>query len=394
MKKSVQRMFVILAVATLAANFSPSSNAASKDGSSCKKLGMRSTSGVQTLVCTKIGKKLIWKTKLKSNSVGKSSNDQEETKNAPTPVPSPTRIIRYNGPQNPQAFDAIQPVYKVLNQVSVELASRADKGKKAEVALFSDEPNNPLVASTKDVVAKTTAMMRAIDVNFLDNEVYLFRKISWLKTTELSKKCSNLIDNQERYGWANAGCDRYWVGDFEFYEDPKNYFGKSRHTPRTLLGFTGAHETVHLIQIGNRNGQSSKFPSWYREGSASVGAGLVMVALSDYANGDYNAVDDWELNSWSKARCGAVFNEWKVKHDEAGHAATNNCEYSVGRRMIEFLVAHDKTFDNIYNVYSSVGENLTFNDAFEKYHGIKIEEFFAQVESWLEKIGWGTAVTY
>jgi hypothetical protein len=125
--------------------------------------------------------------------------------------------------------------------------------------------------------------------------------------------------------------------------------------PKHSSGFTGAHETVHLIQVGNRTGQSSKFPAWYREGSASVGAGLVMVAMPDYANGDYNAVDDWELNSWSKQRCGAVFNTWKEKHDESGHAAMKNCEYSVGRRMVEYLVARDKSFDNIFKVYSAVG---------------------------------------
>jgi hypothetical protein len=237
-------------------------------------------------------------------------------------------------------------------------------------------------------------MMRAIDPNFLDNEVYLFRSMAWLKASDLNNKCPHLVKNQEMFGWANAGCDKYWVGDIAFYEDPKNYNGRPRHTPRTLLGFSGSHETVHLIQVGNRTGQSSKFPAWYREGSASVGAGLAMVAMSDYANGDYNANDDWELNSWSKSRCGAIFNTWKEKHDETGHAAMKNCEYSVGRRMVEYLVAHDKTFDNIFKVYTSVGPNMTFNEAFEKYHGLKINDFFTQVEAWLEKIGWETAVTY
>jgi hypothetical protein len=37
---------------------------------------------------------------------------------------------------------------------------------------------------------------------------------------------------------------------------------------------------------------------------------------------------------------------------------------------------------------------MTFNEAFEKYHGLKIDEFFRQVEAWLDKVGWATAVTY
>jgi hypothetical protein len=62
--------------------------------------------------------------------------------------------------------------------------------------------------------------------------------------------------------------------------------------------------------------------------------------------------------------------------------------------MVEYLVARDKTFDNIFKVYSAVGPTMTFNEAFEKYHGMKINDFFAQVETWLDKVGWDTAVTY
>jgi hypothetical protein len=407
----MKRALAIALVSVLALGVSPSiSSAAVKAGATCKKAGQLSKKAGKEYTCIKKGKKLVWSQGVTIKTAAPAATSVPTP--TPTPTPSPTPIstaiptptptpvpsavplIRYNGPQNAAAYEAIQPVYKLLNQVSAELALRAQSAGKANVQLLSDEPNNPLVTSTKAVVIKTTEMMRAIDPNFLDNEVYLFRDISWLKSSSLSTKCPHLIKNQETFGWANAGCDKYWVGDFAFYEDPKNYIGRSRHTPKTLLGFSGSHETVHLIQVGNRNGQSSKFPAWYREGSASVGAGLAMVAMTDFANGDYNAVDDWELNSWSKQRCGEVFNTWKVKHDETGHAAMKNCEYSVGRRMIEYLVARDKSFDNIFKVYSAVGPTMTFNEAFEKYHGLKIDDFFAQVETWLDKVGWQTAVTY
>jgi hypothetical protein len=397
----MRRALVIALIASLALAINPAiSSAAVKAGDACKKVGQISTAAGKKYTCVKSGKKLIWNKGVavkKATPTPTPSPTPTPTPSptpTPTPTPTPVPLIRYNGPQNAAAHEAIQPVYKLLNQVSAELAVRAQSAGKGNVLLVSEEPDNPLAISTRAVVIKTTEMMRAVDPNFLDNEVYLFRNISWLKTTSLNTTCPHLIKNQEVYGWANAGCDKYWVGDFAYYDNPQNYLGRPRHTPKTLLAFTGAHETTHLIQVGNRNGQSSKFPAWYREGSASVGAGLVMVAMSDYANGDYNAVDDWELNSWSKQRCGAVFDAWKVKHDESGHAAMKNCEYSVGRRMIEFLVARDKSFDNIFKVYSAVGPTMTFNEAFEKYHGLKIDEFFTQVEAWLDKVGWATAVTY
>lgn len=394
--KMYKRFLTLLAVTLVLVSLETTATAAVKPGTTCKKLGQTSTTAGIKYTCVKSGKKLVWNKGVAANKPAPvATPTPTPTPTATqTPTPTPVPLIRYNGPQNAVAYEAIQPVYKLLNQVSAELAVRAQSAGKGNVLLVSEEPNNPLAISTRAVVIKTTEMMRAIDPNFLDNEVYLFRNISWLKTTSLNTTCPHLIRNQEMYGWANAGCDRYWVGDFVYYEDPKNYQGRPRHTPRTLLSFTGAHETTHLLQIGNRNGQSSKFPAWYREGSASVGAGLVMVAMSDYANGDYNAVDDWELNSWSKQRCGAVFAAWKVKHEESGHAATNNCEYSVGRRMIEYLVARDKSFDNIFKVYNAVGPTMTFNEAFERYHGLKIDEFFKQVEVWLDQVGWETAITY
>ena len=398
--------YLLIAIALILTLAAPVQAATPKAGTKCSKAGASATAAGKKFTCIKSGTKLVWNKGVAVKAAPKPSVNPVFKPVEPTPTPTPTatptttptptavQVFRNNGPQNADAYEAIQPVYRLLNQVSAELAVRAQSAVKANIVLLSDEPDNPLVVGTKAVVIKTTEMMRAIDVNFLDNEVYLFRSMAWLKASSLNTKCPHLIKNQEMFGWANAGCDKYWVGDFAYYEDQKNYMGKLRHTPKTLLGFTGSHETVHLIQVGNRTGQSSKFPAWYREGSASVGAGLVMVAMPDYANGDYNAVDDWELNSWSKPRCGAVFNTWKEKHDESGHAAMKNCEYSVGRRMVEYLVARDKTFDNIFKVYSAVGPTMTFNEAFEKYHGMKINDFFAQVETWLDKVGWDTAVTY
>ena len=394
--------YLLIAIALILTLAAPVQAATPKAGTKCSKAGASATAAGKKFTCIKSGTKLVWNKGVAVKAAPKPSVNPVFKPDEPTPTATPTttptptavQVFRNNGPQNADAYEAIQPVYRLLNQVSAELAVRAQSAVKANIVLLSDEPDNPLVVGTKAVVIKTTEMMRAIDVNFLDNEVYLFRSMAWLKASSLNTKCPHLIKNQEMFGWANAGCDKYWVGDFAYYEDQKNYMGKPRHTPKTLLGFTGSHETVHLIQVGNRTGQSSKFPAWYREGSASVGAGLVMVAMPDYANGDYNAVDDWELNSWSKPRCGAVFNTWKEKHDESGHAAMKNCEYSVGRRMVEYLVARDKTFDNIFKVYSAVGPTMTFNEAFEKYHGMKINDFFAQVETWLDKVGWDTAVTY
>ena len=237
-------------------------------------------------------------------------------------------------------------------------------------------------------------MMRAIAPSFPNNEVYLFKSLSWLEKSNVNDLCPQVVRNQKQFGWANAGCNKYWVGDLTYYENPDLYKNTKRHSAKTLLSYTGAHETVHLLQSGNMGSYSDKFPAWYREGSATVGAGLVMVTLPEFANGDYAAIDDWEMNSWSKPRCQAVFESWKVKNVAEGHESMNNCEYSVGRRMVEFLVARDNTFDNIRKVYDSVGPNMSFDEAFKKYHGIELSQFYSEVEQWLEKLDWAKAPSY
>lgn len=355
-----------------------------KVGTVCKKLGIINKVGNSTFVCTKSGSKLIWTKKV------------EKKKPAPIPsaAPTPETIIRNNGPKTAAGRAAAEPIYKELNQISAELFQRSASVKRGNAQILSDEPNNPLIEVTRVNVNRTIEMMRAIVPDFPDNEVFLFRDIAWLEKSKIKDVCPNLINDQKNYGWANAGCNKYWVGSLGDYEKPDTYQYTPRHSPRTLLGFTGSHETVHLIQSGNANGNWEKFPAWYREGSATVGAGLVMVSLSDFANGDYSALDDWENNSWSKPRCKAVFDNWKVKNEASGHGLTKNCEYSVGRRMIEYLVAKDKTFDNIRKVYDAVGPNVSFNEAFKKYHGMELSQFFTEIEGWLEQLDWAVANTY
>ena len=386
---------------TGSANAAPSVKTV-KVGTSCKKAGTINKVGTTTFVCTKSGSKLIWSKKIEKRKPASipspaptaESKPVEPAVPTPTVAPTPETIIRNNGPKTAAGRAAAEPVYKVLNQVALDLYQRSQSVPKADVKVYSDELDNPLVGSTKAVVIRTTEMLRAIAPDFPNNELYLFRSFTWFENSSIKDVCPHLIKNQKVYGWANAGCNKYWVGDFAYYDNPQSYYGLTRHTARTLLGFTGAHETAHLIQSGNMNGNHEKFPSWYREGSASVAAGLALVSMSEFANGDYGAVDDWENNSWSKPRCQTSFEMWKNKNQADGHEATNNCEYSVGRRMIEYLVAKDKTFDNIRKVYDAVGPNMSFNEAFKKYHGMELSQFFTEIEVWLEQLDWAVAKTY
>lgn len=397
---------MILFVQVFASTNLAQSASSIKPGSICKKTGLVTRISGASYICVKTGNKLVWKKQIsvvKPSTIATPSPNSTSaeikpelpaSKESAKPSPTAATIVRNNGPQTESGRAATESIYRALNQVATELYKRSLSSGRAEVNVYSDDHSNPLIGSVKDAIVRTTEMMRAIAPNFPNNEVYLFKSFSWFEQSNIKDLCPQVVRNQKQFGWANAGCNKYWVGDLTYYENPSLYKNTKRHSAKTLLSYTGAHETVHLLQSGNMGSYSDKFPAWYREGSANVGAGLVMVTLPEFANGDYAAIDDWEMNSWSKQRCQAVFESWKVKNVAEGHESMNNCEYSVGRRMVEFLVARDNTFDNIRKVYDAVGPNMSFDEAFEKYHGIELSQFYRDVEQWLEKLDWAKAPTY
>lgn len=362
-------------------------HAAPKANGTCSKAGaVAKISGV-SYKCQKSKGKLLWK-KLSAKSTASGA----ELPSNSAPVPAPVVKIRPNGPQTFSGQVELEKTYKILNVVSQELYARSLKVPKSQSEVFSDEPSNSLVMSTKKVVDRTVEMMRAIKSDFPDNKVFLFRGLPWLESN-LKSVCPNLYLNQIQYGWANAGCGSIWSGSLEKYESP-GFRYDSAWSAEKLLAFSGSHESVHLIQVLSDADGAFKIPAWYREGSANVGAGLVMASMPEYGNGDYAFADDVSRNSWAKPRCGEVFQQWKVKNDPVGHTAMKNCEYDLGRRLVEFIVAKEKTFDNVYKVNQEVRAGMNFDEAFLKHHGISRSDFLNEVERWLEKLEWDKAVTY
>ena len=293
-----------------------------------------------------------------------------------------------------EGYDTLEAVYKVLTQVSKDLYQRSLSVAKPKVEIFSEEPNNPLVASTLASAQRTAEMMRAIASDYPDVQIYLWRNFSWLENGPLGSACQQIIRNSKNFNFANAGCKKYWAGSLTDYEDPSLFrYGPTYYTPRTLLASSGSHEGIHLVQYGIQNQGHQYFPAWYREGSANVGAGLVMATLPEFAS-EYGQIDEWELNSWSKQRCTKAMDLWKKEIAPDGHSLTNNCEYSLGRRMVEYIVARDKNFDNVRKVFEVTGPNMTFAEAFKKYHGQDVADFLKEMDTYFEKLGWDKVRTY
>ena len=384
-KKGIVGLFTVVALSLEPTYAAP----LPKAGAICSKQGITKTHQGNKFTCIKSGKKLVWS---KGVEIKKASPVSKPTP-TPTPTPSASTIkIRPNGPQTVIGQIELEKTYKILNVVSQELFRRSLAVPKSQSEVLSDEPDNKLVISTKKVVDRTVEMMRAIMPSFPDNKVFLYRDLAWLEKS-LQPICPNLYTNQIQFGWANAGCDSLWSGSLSKYESP-GFRYDSAWSAEKLLAFSGSHESVHLIKVLSDAFGAFKIPAWYREGSANVGAALVMASMPEYGNGDYGWADDVSRNSWAKPRCGAPFEKWKLKNDAAGHEAMKNCEYDLGRRLVEYIVAKEKTFDNIYKVNQEIRNGMDFDEAFLKHHGMNRVDFLNEVERWLEKLEWDKAVTY
>ena len=394
----MKRIIGVSLAVWLGLNFAliPTNATQAKANGNCSKSGLVTTIKGSKYICSKVGTKLLW-TKKVLQTPGKVTPTPTKPNQAPSPTATPSKTpaaikIRANGPQTATGQIAAEVIYKILNQVSAELYERSKFVTKSQSVVISDEPGNTLISPTLRVTHRTTEMMRAIMSDYPDNQVFLFRSDSWFES-KMNPLCPNIVTNQIQFGWANAGCGKFWAGSLSKYENPGFTYDKNWSAEK-LLTLTGSHESVHLIQVlDDREGQD-KIPAWYREGSANVGAGLVITTFPEYGNGDYGYSDDISRNSWAKPRCEAVFKKWREINDPKGHEYMKNCEYDLGRKVIEYLVARDKNFDNIYKVNQAVKSGMGFDDAFLKVHGISRVELLDEVEAWLEKLDWAKAVSY
>ena len=137
--------YLALAIVLLLTLASPVQAATPKAGAKCTKAGITASSGGKKFTCIKSGTKLVWNKGVTLKTSAKPDLNPVLKPAAPTPTPTPSatqtpaptptvvQLFRNNGPQNAEAYEAIQPVYKLLNQVSVELAARAQSVRKANI---------------------------------------------------------------------------------------------------------------------------------------------------------------------------------------------------------------------------------------------------------------------
>lgn len=159
---------------------------------------------------------------------------------------------------------------------------------------------------------------------------------------------------------------------------------------RNTMLVQGGHEFFHLYQQELQRENFAKVPDWLREGSASVGMGIVLTHFEDrksFAN--YGAAQKVERSAKDKSQCEAALMKWEKSLDAEGFGNNNGCEYGLGLLMNEYLIMKGHTLNDVLEVIRVIGNGSDFQTAFQQVYKISTTEFFAQLRAYLKTLNYG-----
>jgi hypothetical protein len=131
-------------------------------------------------------------------------------------------------------------------------------------------------------------------------------------------------------------------------------------------------------------------PDWLREGSASVGMGIVLTHFEDrksFAN--YGAAQKVERSNKDKSQCEAALKKWEKSLDAEGFGNNNGCEYGLGLLMNEYLIMKGHTLNDVLELIRAIGNGSDFSTAFQQVYKISTTDFFTQLRAYLKTLNYG-----
>ena len=217
---------------------------------------------------------------------------------------------------------------------------------------------------------------------------YLYETSGWTDK-QIAASCPFLVGQANTSAGAEAGCGKLVISNLNGWSNKIAGIDGS--------WFESAHEIFHIAQFEagldgtdpNISVAYKSIPSWYREGSASTFAGLVRSLMSKgkYNFGDFNS---FEKSPLSYNECSKAWSYWQQSNDATGFSVTGQCEYGLGRRMTDYLVAWHGGVESILKNYQYIAQGKSFTEAFKLSHGIELVDFFVEVKPFLAKQGFVT----
>lgn len=337
-------------------------------GSKCSVLNKKVRAGSVTLVCKKNSKGIkVWVKVLARK---------------PSAMPTPTNTTTTQVTEPYERFGSLGKEYRELDAIARFHANRLRKPvDNGASTLFAESPSDPVNKYLAEATKMAVDIFRYYEPALPNQDIYLYYSFDWIDKY-LVAQCPDIIEQVHANGRGTAGCGRFYV---------LNMTWGNTTSPVNLAAGVG-HEIFHNVQISTTGGWRnfgsiwSRIPSWFREGSAQVGGGLVIAILDNPANPSYgNRRWDWPHD---QGTCAGAFDLWNKSDEAFGHELTNFCEGGLGTIMVQMLVAKKQSVQPVLQVYQDVFAGKPFRAAVSDRFGIQFEDFMSEVKAKLMTLGW------
>lgn len=370
----MRRISIIASIAVLTLYITtPSSNAAIKSGTVCKKAGFTTIDSGRKYTCIKQGKKLVWN----KGVVVKITTPKPEPTTTSTFAPSPTPNPTFMEPTKPRSFlDLIENseglAYWSWKLVQERMSSSGKSNVEFNIEIGPNTKlnfENPRQAfqdtanfySSFDQVSKYYAVF--FDYPDLQWAINTDRKFSLNpRPDEIKKSCQSF----SQCNGGNAYIDDRLNGFT--YISSSSIFSNEKIRK---LGVIESHEYFHTIQFlpmikAQKNGRSVIWPpDWLTEGSAQwLSTSMYFKKFEDLIS--YQKLDSENDLYRKKFSANDVLNVLNINN---GQSNNGWLAYNIGAKAVEALVVL-KGVDVVLDFYVEAANGVPFETAFEKFFGI------------------------
>ncbi len=299
-----------------------------------------------------------------------------------SPTPTPTPEVPYPG-----VSEIERNLYLKMDAIIKEWAPYLSALENNKVKVVSENPSHPRNEENRLSSEVSLEIIGKMLSRMVSPMYYMYETAEWADK-QMASTCPRLVGQNPtgtRAG-ANAGCGKVVISNLNGWSN--NIAGIDGSW------FESAHETFHNAQfvaaiVGNDPNNSLSYPyhpSWYREGSASTFGGLVRSLLSK-GKFNYGDLNSFEKSPVSFSDCNKAWAHWQQTNNATGFSELGQCEYGLGRRMTDYLVAWHGGVAAILKNYEYVAQGKTFEEAFKLAHGIPLKDFFEGVKPFLATQG-------
>ena len=344
-----------------------------KAGATCSKAGSTKTFKGTKFTCIKSGKKLVWNkgVPVRSAAAPTATTPTVAAPTATTPtVAAPTDAFAIYGK------DAAR--FKAVDEYGAKLVSTRVKNVPSINSILQSPADPAVIRMTANAQYAFSVYEQLMSLGFVPKWI-VGEQEAWMKgqLKDVAPCLSWLNPNQ---GGASCRLTAVWraisVRDDEIM--------------RNVMLVQGGHEIFHLYQQELWRESFAKVPDWIREGSASLGMGIVLTHFEDrksFAN--YGAAQTVERSPKDKSQCEAALNKWEKNLDAEGFGNNNGCEYGLGLLMNEYLVMKGYTLADALELVKVIGKGSDFPTAFQQVYKLSTTEFFTQLRAYLKTLDYG-----